>query len=73
MFPFAQDAELPDTSNDGTHVLPYGFGSAHPSGMNAMFADGSVRGISYELDNENLNRLGNYFDQEDLSGEAASL
>ena len=73
MFPFAQDADLPDTSNDGTHVLPYGFGSAHPSGMNAMFADGSVRGISYELDNENLNRLGNYFDQEDLSGEAASL
>ena len=72
MFPFAQDDELPDTSRAGDHVLPYGFGSAHPSGMNAMFADGSVRAISYEIDNENLNRLGNYFDQEDLSGEAAN-
>jgi len=73
MFPFAQDDELPDTSRAGDHVLPYGFGSAHASGMNAMFADGSVRAISYEVDNENLNRLGNYFDQEDLSGEAGTL
>jgi len=72
MFPFAQDADLPDTSRDGSHVLPYGFGSAHPSGMNAMFADGSVRAISYDIDNENLNRLGNYFDDESLTGEAAN-
>jgi prepilin-type N-terminal cleavage/methylation domain-containing protein/prepilin-type processing-associated H-X9-DG protein len=72
MFPFAQDAELPDGQRDGSHVLPYGFGSAHPSGMNAMFADGSVRGLSYEVDNENLNRLGNYFDDEILTGEAAN-
>jgi prepilin-type processing-associated H-X9-DG protein len=73
MFPFAQDADLPDTSRAGDHVLPYGFGSAHSGVMNAMFADGSVRAISYDIDNENLNRLGNYFDQENLTDEAASL
>jgi prepilin-type N-terminal cleavage/methylation domain-containing protein/prepilin-type processing-associated H-X9-DG protein len=73
MFPFAQDAELPDTSRAGDHVLPYGFGSAHAGGMNAMFADGSVRSISYEVDNENLNRLGNYFDDETLTGEAQNF
>jgi prepilin-type processing-associated H-X9-DG protein len=26
-----------------------GFGSAHPAGMNAVFADGSVRTISYQI------------------------
>jgi prepilin-type N-terminal cleavage/methylation domain-containing protein/prepilin-type processing-associated H-X9-DG protein len=72
MFPFAADAELPDTSRGGDHVLPYGFGSAHASGMNAMFADGSVRMLSYDIDNENLNRLGNYFDGEIPDGEAAN-
>jgi prepilin-type N-terminal cleavage/methylation domain-containing protein/prepilin-type processing-associated H-X9-DG protein len=73
MFPFAQDSELPDSKIDGTDVLPYGFGAAHSGGMNAMFADGSVRSISYEIDNENLNRFGNYFDDETLTGEASTL
>lgn len=72
MFPFAADSEEPDTSRNGDHPLPYGFGSAHSGVMNAVFADGSVHAISYEIDNENLNRLGNYFDDEILTGEAAN-
>lgn len=67
MFPFAQDEELPDTSQAGDHVLPFGFGSSHSGVMNASFADGSVRSLSYELDNENLNRFGNYADNETFS------
>lgn len=31
---------------------PYQFGSSHPSGMNAVFADGSVHFISYEIHSE---------------------
>jgi prepilin-type processing-associated H-X9-DG protein len=69
MFPFAQDDELPDTSEDGSHVLPYGFGSAHSGVMNAAFADGSVHSLSYDINNENLNRLGNFTDNETLGNE----
>jgi prepilin-type processing-associated H-X9-DG protein len=67
MFPFAQDDELPDTSEAGDHVLPYAFGSAHAAGMNAVFADGSVHMLSYDIGNEDLNRLGNYADGETIS------
>ncbi len=38
------------------------FGSAHPSGMNAVFADGSVRIISYTIDPNVFNALGNIHD-----------
>ena len=34
--------------------------------MNAVFADGSVHSLSYEIDNENLNRLGHFYDSEVL-------
>jgi prepilin-type processing-associated H-X9-DG protein len=47
----------PDTE-DGDEV----FGSSHPARMNAVFADGSVRTISYEIDPVILNRLGNKSD-----------
>ena len=42
----------------------YRFRSAHPSGMNAAFADASVRSISYEIDQELLNRLAHRSDGE---------
>jgi prepilin-type processing-associated H-X9-DG protein len=36
----------------------YMFGSAHPSGMNAVFGDGSVRLVSYDITPITLTRLG---------------
>jgi prepilin-type processing-associated H-X9-DG protein len=37
----------------------YRFGSAHPSGMNAVFGDGSVRFIRYSVNLTTFNLLGN--------------
>ncbi|MEO1498517.1 MAG: DUF1559 domain-containing protein [Planctomycetota bacterium] len=34
------------------------FGSAHPGGINAVFADGSVRTVSFDVDAELFNALG---------------
>ena len=39
-------------------VLGHQFGSAHPSGMHATFADGRSTTISYDIDPEVFNRLG---------------
>ncbi|QJX00123.1 DUF1559 family PulG-like putative transporter [Frigoriglobus tundricola] len=36
----------------------YQFGSAHPTGMNAVFGDGSVRLVSYDITPITLNALG---------------
>jgi prepilin-type N-terminal cleavage/methylation domain-containing protein len=35
------------------------FGGAHPGGMSAMFADGSVRGISWQVSQQVFSALGN--------------
>jgi prepilin-type processing-associated H-X9-DG protein len=34
------------------------FGSAHPTGINSVFADGSVHQISYDVDGILFNNLG---------------
>jgi prepilin-type N-terminal cleavage/methylation domain-containing protein len=36
----------------------YYFGSAHPSGFNGIFADGSIRGLNYDIDVVLFNALG---------------
>lgn len=48
----------------------YNFGSAHPSGINAVMADGSVRSIRYQVDPRLFNNLGHRSDGEviDLNG-----
>jgi hypothetical protein len=42
----------------------YVFGSAHPSGINAVFGDGAVHQISYDVDVVLFNRLGGRNDDE---------
>jgi prepilin-type processing-associated H-X9-DG protein len=44
--------------------IHYQFGSAHPGGFNAMFADGSVHGMSFDIDVETFNKLGGRADGE---------
>jgi prepilin-type N-terminal cleavage/methylation domain-containing protein/prepilin-type processing-associated H-X9-DG protein len=57
------DADEPDHT-DPRDPGNYPFGSAHSSGMNAMFADGSVTSIGYDIDREVFNRLGHRYDGE---------
>jgi hypothetical protein len=51
-----------ETSNP--NKTRYRFGSAHASGMNAMYADASVRSIDYSIEQELLNRLAHRSDGE---------
>ena len=44
------------------------FGSSHQAGVNAVFADGSVRSISYTIDPTTFSYLGNKSD-----GQAVNL
>lgn len=48
-YPFGRDAVVD---------VDYSFGSAHPSGMNAAFADGSVRTLRYSITPATLTALG---------------
>jgi prepilin-type processing-associated H-X9-DG protein len=47
------------------HDFP--FGSAHSGGINVMFGDGSVGFVSYEIDQENLNRMAHRQDGETMT------
>jgi prepilin-type processing-associated H-X9-DG protein len=49
------DSTVPDDEN-------YRFGSAHPSGMNALLGDGSVRFIKYTVDPVQFMRMCNRLD-----------
>jgi prepilin-type processing-associated H-X9-DG protein len=48
----------PDSKYEGNQG-PYRTGSAHSTGINACFADGSVRHVSYAISDANFNLLGN--------------
>jgi prepilin-type processing-associated H-X9-DG protein len=61
-------APFPAQGSPDTDVLNYPFGAAHPGGMNVVFGDGSVSSISYDVDLETFNRLGNRADGEAISG-----
>jgi hypothetical protein len=66
---------MPDreiNQGDGTQVRLAGFkfGSAHSSGINAGFADASVQFLSYDIDQEIFNRMGNRSDDELVNREA---
>ncbi len=52
------------TPTAAASVAGYRFGSAHTSGMNAGYADGSSHFLGYEIDQELLNRLAHRCDGE---------
>jgi prepilin-type N-terminal cleavage/methylation domain-containing protein/prepilin-type processing-associated H-X9-DG protein len=62
MFPLEQDAEVKDTGVFAP--IHFQFGSAHSGGVNALFADGSVAYLNYDINRENFNRLGHRSDGE---------
>jgi prepilin-type N-terminal cleavage/methylation domain-containing protein/prepilin-type processing-associated H-X9-DG protein len=61
MFPLRKDG---DDSELDDRWYGYCFGSAHSSGVNAVFADGAVHHISYDIDYVTFNRLGHRADGE---------
>jgi prepilin-type processing-associated H-X9-DG protein len=64
------EGEKPDgPPNDAIDTDNYHFGSAHSAGINCVFADGSVGFVSYEVDLETFNRLGNRSDGEVINEE----
>jgi prepilin-type N-terminal cleavage/methylation domain-containing protein/prepilin-type processing-associated H-X9-DG protein len=71
-FPPLQDANigLPTDPLFGTSADVLNFGSAHAGGMNAAFVDGSVHTISYDIDPQTFDNLGDRRDGNivDLSG-----
>jgi prepilin-type N-terminal cleavage/methylation domain-containing protein/prepilin-type processing-associated H-X9-DG protein len=59
----ARDVNLDVGGNWGTGwATQTQFGSAHPAGINAVFADGSVHNIKYGVDPEIFNAIGNIND-----------
>jgi prepilin-type N-terminal cleavage/methylation domain-containing protein len=54
----------PQAFNNPDQPGNYHLGSAHSGGINAVFADNSVTFLTYEIDLETLNRLGNRYDGE---------
>ena len=65
--PRPDSADPAPTTTDPNDPGNYPFGSAHPGGINAMFADGSVTGINFDVDLETFNRLGNRSDGETIT------
>jgi prepilin-type N-terminal cleavage/methylation domain-containing protein len=66
--PIKPDADEPDIDDKPYRGLAYQFGSAHASGINAGFADASVRHLNYDIDRELFNQLGNRADEETMAG-----
>jgi type II secretory pathway pseudopilin PulG len=62
-FPIGRDVPVAESGLTSNHY-GYSLGSAHPSGINGLLADGSVRGISYDVDRLTLNRFGQRDDGE---------
>jgi prepilin-type N-terminal cleavage/methylation domain-containing protein/prepilin-type processing-associated H-X9-DG protein len=54
-----EDSPEPDFVGSADQDGDNFFGSSHPGRMNSVFADGSVRAISYDIDSEVFRRLGN--------------
>ena len=55
---WANDVYMPMRDTPGLNIYPP-FGSAHPAGFNVVMCDGSVHGVSYDIDYEVHRRLHN--------------
>jgi prepilin-type N-terminal cleavage/methylation domain-containing protein/prepilin-type processing-associated H-X9-DG protein len=67
----SRDAQLTNLfgpSNACDNAGDWFLGSSHAGGINAVFADGSVQFVSFDVDPENFNRLGHRRDGETLAG-----
>ena len=61
--PFGPDYRAQADQNSGTvGDIGYHFGSAHATGMNTAFADGSVKFVPYTMDRVNFQRMGHRSD-----------
>jgi prepilin-type N-terminal cleavage/methylation domain-containing protein/prepilin-type processing-associated H-X9-DG protein len=69
LYPIEADGEELNLASNLHHKLHYQFGSAHSGGMNALFGDGSVQFISFDVDRENFNRYGHRHDGEVITSE----
>jgi prepilin-type processing-associated H-X9-DG protein len=64
------DGEVPEPSDANPNDPGnYPLGSAHAGGINVAFADGSVGAVTYEVNLETLNQLGNRYDGEVIDEE----
>lgn len=64
------DLKQPNGSNANSWGI---FGSAHPAGINAVFADGSVHNVKYGLDPQVFNALGNMDDGTNLHADPDNI
>jgi hypothetical protein len=62
--PRSDGTDPPLPKNNPDHFTNYLLGSAHSGGINVMYGDASVGFISFEVDLETFNRLGNRLDGE---------
>jgi hypothetical protein len=70
IFPLAQDGMTADDMAGALFgAFQFQFGSAHAGGVNAAMSDGGVHFLSYDIDRELFNRLGNKADGEIVSGD----
>ena len=51
------------------YQVQYAFGGAHPAGINAVFCDGSVHGVSYDVDRTAFQLLGSRADGQVVESE----
>jgi prepilin-type N-terminal cleavage/methylation domain-containing protein/prepilin-type processing-associated H-X9-DG protein len=66
----ANNPPAPDTNEDSDERGFANFGSSHRTGLNVVFADGSVRLISFGIDPTVFSRLGTRADGQPIDGNA---
>ena len=69
----ARDQNLPQLKNGDDWHANFFFGSAHPAGLNAVFADGSVHNIKYGIDPDIFNAIGNRRDGTNLDNDPDNI
>jgi len=69
-----QDVNLDDSVGNSTGwVTQYQFGSAHPAGINAVFADGSVHNIKYGIDPQIFNAIADMNDGTNFNSDTDNI